>query len=85
VSPVGSPSGADHPGARLARELHRDGPDTARSAMDQDGLACREARVVGQVLPCGQPGDRQGGGHGVVDICRERSEVTGLHGGVLRQ
>ena len=83
--PVGSPSGADHPGARLARELHRDRPDTARSAMDQDGLACSEARVVEQALPCGQPGDRQGSGHGVVDIGRERSEVTGLHGGVLRQ
>ena len=83
--PVGGPAGADHAGARLARELHRDRSDTARRAVDQDGLAGREAPVVEQALPCGQPGDRQRGGHGVVDVGRQRSEVARLHRDVLGQ
>ena len=82
---VGGPAGADHDGSDLAGELHGDRTDTARGAVDQDGLACREASVVDQRLPCGQPGDRQGGGHGVVDVSRKRSEVAGLHRGVLGQ
>jgi len=32
-------AGADHAGAQLVCELHRDGPDTARGAVDQDGLS----------------------------------------------
>ena len=50
--------------SHLAGELHGDRTDTARGAVDQDGLARREASVVDQPLPCGQPGDRQRGGHG---------------------
>ena len=53
--PVAGPAGADHPGACLARELHRDRTDTARGAVDQDGLAGSEAAVVEQALPRGQP------------------------------
>jgi hypothetical protein len=36
--------------------------------------------VVEQALPGGQPGDGHGGGHGVVDVRRERGEVAGLPG-----
>jgi hypothetical protein len=38
-------------------ELHRDRPDAARGAVDQDGLAGLELCVVEQALPGGQPGD----------------------------
>src|SRR5215467_14876066 len=37
--PVRGATGADHPGAQFVRELHRDRPDAARGAVDQDGLA----------------------------------------------
>ena len=83
--PVPGPAGADHAGAQLVCELHRDGPDAARGAVDQDGLAGLEVGVVEQALPGGQPGDGQGGGHGVVDVRRKRGEVAGLHRGVLGQ
>jgi hypothetical protein len=49
--------------------------------MDQDGLACGEAAVFEQALPGGQPGDGQRGGHGGVDVRRQRGEVAGLHRG----
>jgi hypothetical protein len=61
--PVRGTSGADHAGAQLAGELHRDQPDAARGAVDQDGLARLEVSVVEQALPGGQPGDGHGGGH----------------------
>jgi hypothetical protein len=37
--PVRGATGADHLGGQLVRELHRHRPDTARGAVDQDGLA----------------------------------------------
>ena len=37
--PVPGTAGADHAGAQLVGELHRDRPDAARGAVDQDGLA----------------------------------------------
>ena len=49
---VRGPAGADHYGSDLAGELHGDRTDTAGGAVDQDGLACREASVVDQRLPC---------------------------------
>jgi hypothetical protein len=78
-------SSANHDGSDLAGELHRYRTDTARGAVDQDGLACREVGVVDERLPCRQPGDRQGGGHGVVDVSRKGSEVAGLHCAVFGQ
>jgi hypothetical protein len=53
--PVAGPAGADHSGSCLARDLHRDRTNTARGALDQDGLAGSEAAVVEKALPCGQP------------------------------
>ena len=50
---VRGPAGADHSGSHLAGELHRDRTDTSRGAVDQDGLACSEASLVDQPLPCG--------------------------------
>jgi len=73
--PVGGPPCADHSGSRLARELHRNRTDATRGTVDQDGLACREAAVVEQALPCGQPGDRQCGGHDVVEVRRKRARL----------
>jgi hypothetical protein len=46
--PVRGTTGADHAGAQLAGELHRDRPDAARGAVDQDGLAGLELCVVEQ-------------------------------------
>jgi hypothetical protein len=81
--PVGGPASADDPGPHVVGELYGDGPDTACGAVDQDSLPCHEAGVVEQALPGGQPGDRQRGGHGVVDVRREWGEVAGLHRAVL--
>jgi hypothetical protein len=53
--------------------------------VDQDGLACREASVVVQRLAYGQPRDRQGDSQGVVEVSGKRSQVAGLHCGVLGQ
>jgi hypothetical protein len=75
---VRCPSSANHDGSDFAGELHRNRTDTARSAVDQDGLAHCEMRVVDERLLCRQPGDRQGGGHGVVDVSRKWSEVACL-------
>jgi hypothetical protein len=83
--PAAGPAGADHPGSDLARELHRDRADTTCRAVDQHRLPRREPAVVEQALPRGQPRDRQCGGLCVVDVRRERSEVAGLHRGVLGQ
>ena len=41
--------------------------------------------MVEQSLPCGQSGNGQRGGRGVVDVGREGGEVTSLHRGVLGQ
>ncbi len=75
---VRCPASANHNGSDIAGELHGDRTDTARGAVDQDGLACREVCVVDERLPCRQPGDRQGGGHGVADVGRKGSQVAGL-------
>ncbi len=82
---VRCPSSANHDGSDFAGELHRDRTDTARGAVDQDGLACREVGVVDERLPRRQPGDRQGSGHGVIDVSRKGSEVARLHCAVFGQ
>jgi hypothetical protein len=82
---VRCPSSANHDGSDFAGELHRDRTDTAGGAVDQDGLACREVGVVDERLPRRQPGDRQGSGHGVIDVSRKGSEVARLHCAVFGQ
>ena len=67
---VRCPPSANHDGSDFPGELHRDRTDTAGGAVDQDGLTCREVGVADERLPCRQSGDRQGGGHGVVDVSR---------------
>ena len=84
ITVVGS-AGADHAGAHLSRELDGDRADAARGAVNEDGLAGREVGVVEQSLSCGQSGNGQRGGHGVVDVGREGGEVASLHRGVLGQ
>ncbi len=76
---------ADHPGSRLQRQLHGHRTDTARGAVNQDGLAAGEMSVVEQPLPRGQPGHRQRRGGDMVDVGRQRSEVTGFYRNVFRQ
>nr|BFD86746.1 hypothetical protein StreXyl84_61470 [Streptomyces sp. Xyl84] len=74
--PVGGPAGADDTGAGCTGELYGDRADAARGAVDQDGLARREAAVVEQALPGGQSGDGKGCGERVVDVRREGASMS---------
>jgi hypothetical protein len=74
ITVVGS-AGADHAGAHLSRELDGDRAGAAPGAVNEDGLAGREVGVVEQSLSCGQSGNGQRGGHGVVDVGREGARL----------
>ena len=50
--PVYGATGTDHPRSRLPRKLNRYRADTARGAVNQNGLACLEPAVGEQPLPC---------------------------------
>ncbi len=64
---VGGAGGGDDPRPGVAGELDGEVPDPAGGPVDQDGLARAEPAVGEQPLPCGQRGERHGGGGCEVD------------------
>ena len=68
--PMLGTAGTDYASSGLPSKLHRNGTNGAGGAMNQNGLAGDKMRVIEQALPCGQSGNRQRGGHRVINVRR---------------
>ena len=76
-------TGADHPGASPAGELHRGRSDRTGRAVDDHRLPRRQLGAIEQGLPGGEAGPGQRRGVDVVDLARFRSQVASLDSHVI--
>src|SRR5881394_3704745 len=81
----GSAPGADDVRAGLTCELARHRTDYAGRTVHEDALPRVKAAVLEQPLPRGQAWHHEGRAHREVNVARQRYEVAGLDGHILRQ
>src|SRR3954471_1452357 len=82
---AGSAPGADDVGAGLTCELGRHRTDYAGRTVHEDALPRLQAAVLEQPLPRGQARHHEGRALRKVNVARQRREIAGLNGYILRQ